>query len=413
MGRNRNPGSDEAGSLFGRDQAGSLFARLRGWSPFSRTKRDISAARQAELRGDLPKAAALFGRAGANDQVARIMILRAESEPDPKLRLQHYVQAASIAPTEDPVKKIAQIRRAQMMTLIVKGGALSAASRADLLAAARDLEELGEASEAAAAYQLAGDHESEARALAAAGNIEELETLLERDQAKTRQVRNQQTKLEEIDLASMTGRRREALALAEELAREYGGAAKLRADDLRSKRRLGPIVRVEIGGKTATLVLGSEIVIGRSDGEIQIPSHAVSRKHLRIARRGSEVVVSDLQSRNGTTLRGIPIGGELPIGSGIEVLLGNEVPVRIAPSLDIEGAVSLSAGGVSYVASLGGAHLGVGDWALTIGAENWVDLAFTSPTAFLGEVTLTSKLALLIGDEVAIERGGSCILKIL
>jgi len=217
MGRNRNPGSDEAGSLFGRDQAGSLFARLRGWSPFSRTKRDISAARQAELRGDLPKAAALFGRAGANDQVARIMILRAESEPDPKLRLQHYVQAASIAPTEDPVKKIAQIRRAQMMTLIVKGGALSAASRADLLAAARDLEELGEASEAAAAYQLAGDHESEARALAAAGNIEELETLLERDQAKTRQVRNQQTKLEEIDLASMTGRRREALALAEEL----------------------------------------------------------------------------------------------------------------------------------------------------------------------------------------------------
>ncbi|MEO8877168.1 MAG: FHA domain-containing protein, partial [Polyangiaceae bacterium] len=347
-----------------------LFDRMRrALSPASfRAGRDLEAARQAELRGDLAKAAALYGRAGANDEVARVMLMRADAEPDPKLRLQHYVQAASIAPAEHPLKKVAQIRRAQMMTLLVKGGPLSAASRADVLQAARDLEELGEAGEAAEAYRLGGDHESEARALAAAGKIEELETLLDRDQDEARSLRKQKDRLEEIDMASATGKRREALAIADAMGNESGGAGRIRGDALRSKRVRGPIVRVEIAGKKATFVLGNEIVIGRSEGEIQIASHAVSRKHLHIARHGRTVVVSDLKSRNGTTLRGMAIGGEIPVGEGIELALGNEVPVRITPSEDFSGAISIEAGGSTYVAFLGATQVGVGDWELVSGA---------------------------------------------
>jgi hypothetical protein len=390
-----------------RDQAWSLF----GWSPFSRTGRDISAARQAELRGDLPRAIALFSRAGANAEVARIMLLRAEAEPDPKARLQHYVQAANIAPPADPQRKIAQIRRAQMMTLLVKGGPLSAASRADLLQAARDLEELGEAADAAEAFKLAGDHESEARALAAAGKIEELETLLDHEQAERRKSRTQRTRLEEIDLASATGRRREAVAIATDIRDESSGAARIRAEAIRTKQLLGDVVRVEIAGKKARFVIGDEVVIGRTEGQIQIASHAVSRKHLRIARRGDDIFVSDLQSRNGTTMRGVAIGGEIAIGSGIDVSLGNEVSIRVAPSNDFSGAVVIDAGGSSYVAMLGPTKIGIGDWELRIGAERWVDLVFASPVAYLGDIVLSSPVALLVGDEISSARHAEPVLK--
>jgi hypothetical protein len=388
-----------------------IFDRMR--KAFSRTGRDIGAARQAELRGDLAKAAALFGRAGENGEVARIMMLRAEAEPDPKARLQHYVQAAGIAPEGDPQRKIAQIRRAQMMTLLVKGGPLSAASRADLIQAANDLEELGEAAEAAEAFKLAGDHESEARALAAAGKIEELETLLDHEQAERQKKRSQRTRLEEIDLASATGKRREAIAIAASIDDESSGAARIRAEAIRAKRLLGDIVRVEIDGKIRRFVIGNEVVIGRAEGQIQIASHAISRKHLRIFRRGAEFFVSDLRSRNGTTMRGVAIGGEISVGPGIDVSLGNEVLVRIAPSSDFEGALSIEAGGNTYVAMLGPTKIGIGDWELRVGEARWVDLAFTSPAAYLGDLVLSSPVALLVGDEISSERGAPPVVRLL
>lgn len=392
----------------GRGRARSLFARL-----FSRTGRDISAARQAELRGDLPKAAALFGRAGENTEAARIMLLRAEAEPDPKTRLQHYVQAASMAPEGDPQRKIAQIRRAQMMTLLVKGGPLSAAARADLLRAAKDLEELGEAADAAAAFKLAGDHESEARALAAAGHIEELETLLDQEQAERQKKRQQRTRLEEIDLASATGKRREAIAIANDVHDESSVAARIRAEAIRAKQLLGEIVNVEIAGKKARFIIGNDVVIGRTEGQIQIASHAISRKHLRVFRRGDEFFVGDLQSRNGSTMRGVAIGGDISVGPGIDISLGNEVPVHVEPSKDFPGAVSIEAGGNTYVAMLGPTKIGIGDWELRVGDARWVDLVFAKPTAYLGDLVLSSPIALLVGDEISSERSASPVLKFI
>jgi hypothetical protein len=227
--------------------------------------------------------------------------------------------------------------------------------------------------------------------------------LLDSEQAERRHLRTQRTRHEEIDLASATGRRREALLLAESVPDDAAGG-RIRAEALRARRLLGPIVRVEIAGKKSTIVIGAEIVIGRSEGEIQISSHAISRQHLRIARRGDLIVVSDLKSRNGTMLRGNAIGGEIPIGDGIDLSLGNEVPVRIAPSTEFLGAVFIEAGGVSYVAPLGPARLGVGDWELVIGADKWVELVFSAPTAYLGDVVLTSPTALLQRDEISSAR---------
>ena len=44
------------------------------------------------------------------------------------------------------------------------------------------------------------------------------------------------------------------------------------------------------------LVLGDELVMGRTDGAIKVPSNAVSREHLRITRDGDAVLVRDSEA---------------------------------------------------------------------------------------------------------------------
>src|SRR6185295_13824426 len=95
-------------------------------------------------------------------------------------------------------------------------------------------------------------------------------------------------------------------------------------------------------------------VIGRTEGAIKVPSNAVSREHLRISRdEKGNVVVRDLGSRNGTQLRGINLAGALDVKDGLELKLGKEVPLRVAPSARLEGALEIDVAGEKYYAFLG------------------------------------------------------------
>lgn len=394
----------------GRDMGlGGFVKRL-----FSSQTRDLDAARQAELRGDLAKAAELFGRADADEDVARIMMLRADAEPDPRARLSFFVQAAAAAPSESAIRKDARIRRAKTMIALAKGSVQSAAIRMDLLAAAKELEELGEAADAADAYRMCGDPDAEARALAAAGKIDELEALLEHDQAKERLSIATRVRGEKIDEALSSGRRRDALALCDVAAKADPNdrGARDGAESLRAKRATGLVASVAIHGKNSRIVLGEEVVVGRSEGQIQIPSHAVSRRHLALFRRDGVVFARDLESRNGTTLRGMRIANELPIGGGIDLSLGNEVPISIAPCDDLEGGIAIEVGGVRYVAPLGAAKLGVGDWELACGEGDWLELRFSKTPAFLAQMSLASPVTLLVHDAISSERDAPPALEI-
>ena len=377
--------------------------------------RDLDAARQAELRGDLPKAAELFGRAEAHEEVARIMMLRADAEPDPRARLSFFVQAAAIAPADSPFRKEARVRRARTTIALAKGGVQSAAIRMDVLAAAKELEELGEAADAADAYRACGDRDAEARALAAAGKIDELEALLEHDHAKERLSIATRERSEKIEEAIATGRRREALALLDAALKSDSADRKARegAETLRSKRAAGLLPHVEIRGKKCRIVLGEEIVVGRSEGQIQIPSHAVSRRHLAVFRRDGAVFVRDLGSRNGTTLRGMRIANELPVGGGIELSLGNELPLSVAPSDELEDAIAIDVAGMRYVAPLGIAKLGIGDWELACGESDWLELRFSKTPAFMGGMSLVSPVTLLVRDAISSERDARPVLEVM
>ncbi|MBX3223283.1 MAG: FHA domain-containing protein [Labilithrix sp.] len=376
-------------------------------------------ARAAELRGDLIKAAELFGEAGDTLEAARIMLVRGDAESDARARLQLLTQAAKLAPEGTDTNKTARLKRAELLLALAGDAAVSAVARHEVSEAARDLEAIGEPLKAAEAFARAGDKEGEARALQAAGDVERLEFLLSTEQHKERVSRSRDERTKDVDVMIESGRRREALEVLDELLAGTPDDAPLRerANGLRARRALAPIVAVEARGadehQRFVLVTGDEVIVGRTDGAITVPSNAVSRQHLRISREGETVVVRDLDSRNGTQLRGINLGGALPVGDGIELRLGKEVPLRVAPSKRLEGAVEIDVSGEKYYACLGPARTPVAGLDLVAGPDGWLELASRGVRAFARDVELVPRATLLVGDAISTTRGGAPVLRIL
>lgn len=381
---------------------------------FGRGRR-ATQARAAELRGDLAKAGELFGEAGAVEEVARIMLLRGEGEPDARARLQFYTQAAGLAPEGTETNRTARLKRADLLLALAGDTAVSAVARHEVTEAAKDLEAIGEPLKAAEAFARAGDKEGEARALQAAGDVERLEFLLSTEQFKERATRSRDERTKDVDLMVECGKRREALEALEKLLSDTPDDASLRerANRLRATRVLAPIVTLESLGQRWVLVIGNEVVIGRTEGTIKVPSNAVSRQHLRIGREGGAVVVRDLQSRNGTQLRGINLAGPLAIGDGIELRLGKEVPLRIAPSQRLQDAVEIEVAGETYYASLGPTHTPTPGLDLTSGTDGWIELVANGTSAFHGGVELVPRATLLVGDALSTTRGGEPGLRVI
>ncbi|MGD0528547.1 MAG: FHA domain-containing protein, partial [Polyangiaceae bacterium] len=281
-----------------------LFGRKIGDS------RVVARARAAELRGDLGQAAALFAQGGRLDESSRVMLLRGDGETDPAARLRHYVQAVATAPPGTPAHTDARRKHATLLLAIAAAETVTPALRQDLLQAGRDLEAIGEPDRAAEAYARIGDVEGEARALARAGDVEKLDALLLGQQGRDRETLARRGANEEVVTLAASGRRREAVATAlasgDEAVRERGRA-------LEARRIAGDLVGIALGGVTLRVVLGAEVVVGRV-ATIAVASAALSRQHLVVARRGGDVVVRDLGSRNGTLLRGLALAGEATVG---------------------------------------------------------------------------------------------------
>ncbi|MCE9577924.1 MAG: sigma 54-interacting transcriptional regulator [Deltaproteobacteria bacterium] len=73
---------------------------------------------------------------------------------------------------------------------------------------------------------------------------------------------------------------------------------------------------------------GAEIVFGRSRAvTIPVDHDKVSRQHARVTRRGGQIVVEDLGSRNGTRVNGEKIEGPQPVVAGDEIAVGPAVAV--------------------------------------------------------------------------------------
>jgi hypothetical protein len=345
--------------------------------------RALALARSAELRGDLVRAARLFGRAGRPDEAARVR----------KARALAVLASATAVP-------------------------VTAARRPELAEAAADLEALGDLPRAAEAYGRLQDVEGQARVLARSGEVDRLGALLDADLAREHEALAERGAHEEFDLLVASGRRREAV----EFARGSSGAVRARGLALLARRVMRTPIPLFLHGRPMAVVLGERIVLGRmldleeglAVGSVAVASAAISRRHLSIARREGEVWVRDLGSHNGTTLRQEterPLEGEVRVGAGIDLRLGTEVSLVVRPTDDLPGAVAVEFAGARYVAPLGPAWLGVGQWRLECarpsGMEDWIELVTDdAPPAFAGGLRLSSRVTLLAGDAFAAEPGG-------
>jgi tetratricopeptide (TPR) repeat protein len=363
---------------------GALFDRI-----FGGRSRALTLARSAELRGDLRRAEALFERAGRPDEVGRVRKMRA-----------------------------------LMLVATAVGVPVTHANRQALVRAGAELESLGEFARAAEAYALALDVDAQAGALAKAGEIERLDELLETTQARDHASRAQKSAHEEFDRLVTEGRRRDAVAMARASSDE---ALRARGRELYARRvKPGAPVTAVVLGQRMRLVLGDRVVLGRAPGSagadgpggaITIPSAALSRRHLAIARRDDELRVADLGSHNGTQLDGHPLAADTPVGSGIALRLGGEVSLALRPTDDLPGALAIVVAGSSrYVAPLGPARLGIGAWRLECvgapGVEDWVELATDDGSpAFARGLRLADRVALLVGDAIGTDAGGGVAIR--
>jgi hypothetical protein len=380
----------------------------------------LAQARAAEVRGELAKAAELFSEAENPAEVARVLVLRGDGEPDARGRLQFFTQAAKLAPEGTDSNKAARLKRAELLLALAGDTAVSAVARHEVSEAARDLEAIGEPLKAAEAFARAGDKEGEARALQAAGDVERLEFLLSTEQHAERTSRARDERAKDVEVMIECGRRREALKALEDLLVSTPDDAPLRerANGVRARRVLSPIVTLVIARPAQDperfiLVTGEEVVVGRTEGAIKVPSNAVSRQHLRLSREGADIVVRDLESRNGTQLRGINLAGPLPVGEGLELRLGKEVPLRVAPSKRLDGAIEIDVAGEKYHASLGPSRTPLAGLDLVVGADGWIELESHGTLTYVGEVELVPRATLLAGDAVSIQRGAEPILRVV
>jgi len=73
---------------------------------------------------------------------------------------------------------------------------------------------------------------------------------------------------------------------------------------------------------------GDEISLGRSpENHIRLKDKSVSRNHAKITKRGDTYIIEDLQSKNGTYIKGMQItpGKRYRLAEGIPIALGNVV----------------------------------------------------------------------------------------
>jgi len=117
------------------------------------------------------------------------------------------------------------------------------------------------------------------------------------------------------------------------------------------KERAQLIVYYGQGGDARTRLIdlpdGAEVTFGRSRGTtVHVDSDRVSRTHARIERRGREITVEDLGSRNGSRLNGQLIEGTTRLSSGDEVGVG---PITAVLTLTTAVARRTAVGSTSFL----------------------------------------------------------------
>jgi FHA domain len=314
---------------------------------------DHRAAVTAEAAGDVELAAERYALAGDYAGAVRMHLARAARAPTRLGELSALRDAMRWAGDDPALRKQAAA---------ALGKALWEAVRAEGIATERDRAKVREAADllvtgenhalAGEALETIHDHLAAANAYSAGGLVEKMEAALAKDDAALHAVHEETDAFADYQTAMRVGRRDEARA---ELVRAVGAsstAAEYRRllDQLDTALLTAGKVELRRRGKPLIVACAApRIVLGRDPlCDLTLRAGGVSRQHAEIEHTGDAFYLRDLDSRNGTSLAGLPLAGRVPLVATGQFALGDEC------TIDFEVA-----GGVLMLRIRGGLDRGV------------------------------------------------------
>ncbi|HEY6034942.1 MAG TPA: FHA domain-containing protein, partial [Kofleriaceae bacterium] len=293
---------------------------------------DYRAAVAAEAAGNVDLAAERYALAGEADGAVRMHIARAARAG---------TRQAEIAALRDAIRWAGSEPALLKMAAKALGRALWESLRSEGVATERDRAKVREAAEllvvgedhqtAGEALEMIGDLQGAASAYSAGGYVEKMEATLAKDDAVAERARDEADAFANYETHMRVGRRDDARA---ELARALANAAaageyRRLLDQLDTALLTGGRVELKRRGKPAIVACAApKIVIGR-DALCDLPLRAggVSRQHAEIDRTPDGFQLRDLDSRNGTSLAGMPLVGKVPLAGAGRFGLGDECTI--------------------------------------------------------------------------------------
>ncbi|MDB4957156.1 MAG: domain containing protein [Myxococcales bacterium] len=318
---------------------------------------DYRAAVAAEAAGNVELAAERYALAGEHDGAVRMHLARAARAASRQAEIGALRDAMRWAGEEPGLRK----RAAKAL-----GRALWENARAEGIATERDRTKVREAAEllitgedhalAGEALEAIGDHQGAALAYSGGGLVEKMEQALTKEDSVHDRAREERDAFDSYQTNMRVGRRDAART---DLVRAIAGAAQAGEyrrllDHLDTALLTAGKVELKRRGKPLIVACAApKIVLGR-DALCDLPLRAggVSRQHAEID-RADGFHLRDLDSRNGTTIGGLPLVGRVPLADAGRFGLGDECSIdfeakdgililRIANGLD--RGVSLVAG---------------------------------------------------------------------
>ena len=283
---------------------------------------DYRAAVAAEAAGNVDLAAERYGLAGEHAAAVRMHLARAARAPDRHAELGALRDAMRWAGDDPDLRKLAAA---------ALGKAMWENARAEGIATERDRTRVREAAEllvvgdkhtlAGEALEAIGDYLAAANAYSAGGFVERMEHALARDEELQGKLHDETNAFADYETAMRVGNRDEARAqlLRAQSTASHAGEYRRLLDQLDTALLTAARVELRRRGKPLVVACAApRVILGRDQlCDLTLRAGGVSRQHAEVGHDGDDFVLRDLDSRNGTSLGGLPLAGRVPlVGAG-------------------------------------------------------------------------------------------------
>jgi hypothetical protein len=293
---------------------------------------DYRAAVAAEAAGDVELAAERYALSGDYAGSVRMHLARAARAP---------TRLGELGALRDAMRWAGDDPALRKQAAAALGKALWEAVRAEGIATERDRAKVREAAGllvigdnhtlAGEALETIHDHLAAAHAYSAGGLVEKMEQALAKDDAAQHAAHEETDAFAGYQTAMQLGRRDEARAELVRATAAANAAAEYRRllDQLDTALLTAGKVLLKRSGKPLIVACAApKIVLGRDPlCDLTLRAGGVSRQHAEIEHTGEAFTLRDLDSRNGTSLAGLPLAGRVPLVVAGQIGLGDECAI--------------------------------------------------------------------------------------